>query len=303
MGLGPDGARRIDLVRDAVNDFITSPEISGVGVGISYFGANALGSASCDPTDFSVAAVDVAPVTPAHANVLTASLATVEPTGETPTGPAIEGGCMYVNTWSGENPGRGVVMLVVTDGIPGAPVTCDQDATCCPSIIGAVEQASACLRGDVAVRTYVLGVGPALDDLNSIASAGGTDDAYLVTGDGDVAAEVVAALHEIRNEAVIPCELKLPVPDNGEPLETGLVNVQYRPNTAEEETHTVYFRESLTECDAVTGGWFYEEEVDASADAVRDRVILCPATCSAVTWSTTAELGIALGCASVEEVN
>ena len=110
MGLGPDGARRIDLVRDAVNDFITSPEISGVGVGISYFGANALGSASCDPTDFSVAAVDVAPVTPAHANVLTASLATVEPTGETPTGPAIEGGCMYVNTWSGENPGRGVVM-------------------------------------------------------------------------------------------------------------------------------------------------------------------------------------------------
>lgn len=99
-----------------------------------------------------------------------------------------------------------VVMLLVTDGLPEAPMSCPS-AGCCPTLDDAASAAQGCLNGDPRIQTYVLGVGPYLDNLNLIAAAGGTNSAYLV-GTGDVASQVLQALNAIRGETAAKSKLE-----------------------------------------------------------------------------------------------
>ena len=98
------------------------------------------------------------------------------------------------------------MILLLTDGIPEAPVSCSCDPgyvpglacrsirTCCPTIPDAVTAATTCLEGDPGISTYVLGVGPALDNLaGHRRRPAAPAEAYLVEG-GDVANEVLDAL-------------------------------------------------------------------------------------------------------------
>src|SRR5690606_1759529 len=109
---GPDP--RIDPVRAAVDSFLRDEDSNGMGVGIGYFGYMEVGSTSCDPDDYSEPDVPIAPL-PGNAGALTSSLNSVEPTGETPTGSAIRGACDYTTQFKSNNPGRNVVILLVTD--------------------------------------------------------------------------------------------------------------------------------------------------------------------------------------------
>src|SRR5204863_9451152 len=110
-------------------------------------------------------------------------------------------------------------------GKPEAPVTCSTGSTgCCPTLADAVAAATDCRNAKPGLKTYVLGVGPLLDNLGQIAVAGGTDKAYLVSG-GDVSAQVLAALNEIRAAAAIPCQLQIPPPPAGQSLNFDKVNV------------------------------------------------------------------------------
>jgi hypothetical protein len=174
------------------------------------------------------------------------------------------------------------VILLVTDGVPEAP----SSNGCDPSVPDAVAAASDCLEDSPFIETYVLGVGQALDNLNQIAIAGGTDQAYLV--DADVQTSVLAALNAIRADAVIPCTLPIPQPRDGSVIDYNKVNVGICD--ASESNVAAFNVPSESDCEV--GGWFYE-------DAGSGKLIqLCDATCDTVS-AAGASLFFSVGCETV----
>lgn len=278
---------RIDHVRDAVQTFLGDRASAGIGVGIGYFGYMQAGDTSCDPSDYSDPAVTIGTL-PSNLDPLLDSLWSVEPTGETPTGAAIRGACTYAAQWKEINPGHTVVVLLVTDGYPEAPVT-SMNGGCTPSIGDAVQAASTCSGYDPPLPIYVLGIGYQLDNLEQIAIAGGTEQAYLVQG-GDVSAQVLAALNEIRGLAQIPCELQLPPAPAGETLNLSQVNVGYC--SAGGDSRLFYYVDTPDACDPTEGGWFYDNASDPS------QIMLCAATCETVT-APGGSLFMSVGCDTV----
>ena len=53
---------------------------------------------------------------------------------------------------------------------------------CSPTLPEAVTASASCYEDSEGIPTYVLGVGPSLDNLNQIASAGGTSHALPSAG-------------------------------------------------------------------------------------------------------------------------
>jgi Mg-chelatase subunit ChlD len=108
------GLTRLEAVQQATRDFLRDPASAGIGVGIGYFGYQPIGETRCDEALY--ASPDV-PVSVDHEPVIR-SLDGREPTGETPTASALRGSCTYASGWKRMHPGRGVVILLVTDGKP-----------------------------------------------------------------------------------------------------------------------------------------------------------------------------------------
>lgn len=262
---------RLDAVREAIDQFLSDPDSAGIGVGLGLFGQQDIGSTSCDSSVYGAPLVEVGTL-PDQASSLTDALSLLEPVGETPTGPALRGACGYARDYRATTPQHQVVLLLLTDGRPEAPSTCRGGAgPCCPSLDDAVLAAEEC-RNQVGVRTFVLGVGPLLDNLEQIAVAGGTDQAYIVEG-GDVGAGVRTALNRIRGNAAIPCELALPEPPPGDVLALNAVNLAY---SSEECAVTPFAAvRSAGDC-ADEDGWYYDDP------AAPQRILLCPTSCERV---------------------
>jgi hypothetical protein len=267
------GVTRLDAVRTAVGQFLNDPASAGMGVGIGYFGYKPIGQTTCDPADYDNAAVPVAGL-PGNAQPIIDSLAGIAPTGETPSGAAIRGACTYAQQWKKDHPGHETVILLVTDGKPEAPVTCQNGSgPCCPTLADAVTAATDCKNGSPGLKTYVLGVGPLLDNLGQIATAGGTDKAYLVSG-GDVSKQVLDALNAIRAAAQVPCQLEIPPPPTGQTIDYAKINVVRTSVSC--ETTTIVYRDTQTTCDGTSGGWYFDNS------GAPQKVILCQKTCDDV---------------------
>ncbi|HVY39844.1 MAG TPA: vWA domain-containing protein [Polyangia bacterium] len=279
---------RIDAVRAAVDQFLEDPGSAGVGVGIGYFGTQPLSCActSCDAKDYATPAVPIGAL-PAAAPALQASLGAQQPTGETPTGAAIRGACTYTTAHRAAVPGHAAVILLVTDGIPQAPLTTHAGG-CDPTLADAVSAAQSCFAGATPIRTYVLGVGPSLDNLNQIAAAGGTAHAYLVESAGT--AGVLQALGAIRQDAMIPCAMALPKAANGGIVDPGTVNLVYADRSC--AFTTLRYVKTPGACDAQSGGWHYDDPSNPAG------IELCPASCAAV-GAPGAQLRVSVGCASI----
>jgi hypothetical protein len=276
---------RLDAIRQATEAFLLDPSSAGIGVGIGFFGQQAIGETSCDSSSYVVPAVRVG-ILPEHAAPLRQALNRLEPTGETPTGPALRGACGYALDHRATTPEHHVVLLLLTDGRPEAPSTCRGGAgSCCPSLNDAVLAAEECAR--VGIRTFVLGVGPLLGNLEQIAVAGGTGRAYLVQG-GDVSTEVLNALNRIRGDAAIPCELDLPEPAPGRTLAFDAVNLDYE--AGECELTPFYAVRSAADCGG-EDGWHYDNP------AAPGRIFLCPRSCDRVS-GPGGNLFYSVGCAT-----
>jgi hypothetical protein len=262
---------RLDAVRSATERFLLDPGSAGIGVGLGYFGKQPIGQASCEVADYAAPAVTVG-MLPDHAGSLMQALNELEPVGETPTGAAIRGACGYARSWKEATPGHKTVILLLTDGKPEAPATCQNGAgACCPSLSDAVSAAEQCRTQD-GIETYVLGVGPLLENLAQIAVAGGTEQAYLVEG-GDVSNEVLIALNRIRGDAAIPCQLQLPPAPDGLYLDLDQVNLEYRSVSCGRTL--LYSVPSAAEC-GDEDGWYYDNAENPSS------IELCPESCDRV---------------------
>jgi hypothetical protein len=210
-----------------------------------------------------------------------ASLNKIEPVGETPTGAAIRGACSYARTRKAADPGRNVVILLVTDGEPKAPLSASKGG-CNPTLEDAVAAAAECTAAGV--KTYVLGVGPSLQNLNQIAQSGGTKQAYLAASGGGE--EVLKALNSIRSDAMIPCSLQLP--KTAGTVDPQKVNLLYSSNTCSSVATFLNVKDAGG-CDAQAGGWYYDDPAHPGT------IQLCKASCDAVK-APGGQLMVSVGC-------
>lgn len=285
MATKDDGTTmRMDAVRGAVGSFLQAPESAGLGVGIGYFGSQPLSCActSCRADDYATPAVPLGAL-PGQSASLIASLAAAEPTGETPTGAAVRGACSYARQAVAARPGHEVVVLLVTDGEPQAPLT-SAKGTCNPTLEDAVAAANECRTGSTPIRTFVLGVGPSLQKLNQIAAAGGTSQAYLVESGGG--AEVLQALNRIRTDAQIPCALQLPQ-SSAAALDLDTVNLVYADEAC--TMTTIGMVQGAAACSPQVGGWYYDDP--ARPTSIR----LCDTSCNQVS-GPGGQLKVSVGC-------
>jgi len=181
--------------------------------------------------------------------------------------------------------GHKVVILLVTDGVP--------EAACDANIELATTAAAECYDDGKGFQTYVLGVvannNNSLEQLNQIAAAGGTDNAYLTDTD-DIAGSVLKALNAIRADATIPCTLPVPEPRDGSPVDYNYVNLGICD--AGGDNLPTYYVPSASDC-GEAGSWYYEDTADGKA------IQLCEATCERVSLAG-AELFFSVGCKRVD---
>ena len=304
------GGTRWDAVTGALKAFFGDPANAGIGAGIQYFplpsgvncsptcatnadcGAfgpcfvfvclNCAGGASdsCNAADYAVADVGIAPLGGAQTTALVNSINSESPTGNTPTGPALQGALSYAQNWALAHPSHNVSVVLVTDG---DPTECDPS-----DIPGIANIAAQVVNGSPPVKTFVIGVGSSLANLNAIAVAGGTGSAFIVDGVANVAQELKAALDDIQQSA-LGCEYTIPQPAMGM-LDYDKVNVQYTPGGGAPQV--ILNVPDAASCDPVTGGWYYDSPMSPT------KIILCETTCAPVKVDPSGKIDILLGCAT-----
>jgi hypothetical protein len=251
-----------------------------------------LHNVQCAASAYAQPAVDIAPL-PGAAAAVVASITAADPAGNTPTAPALSGALTKASAWATAHPDHTVVALLATDGLPteciAAPAT---DPT---GIAGVRSAAAMGLSGAPSVSTFVIGVfGPgdtgAQQNLNQIAVAGGTKAAFMVDTSGDVTAQFLAALNQIR-ASKLACEYLLPDPPMGSSLDFNKVNVDFTSGANKERILKVA---GASACDPAAGGWYYD--VEPNAAVVPTKIMICPATCTRFEATQSGEVQVALGC-------
>jgi hypothetical protein len=254
-------------VTQAFTQFLNAPESAGIGVGLQFFGL------SCDVATYAAPKVAIAPL-PGNAQAIQAAFP-ILPFESTPTDPALRGAINHARTWQASHADHKVVVLLVTDGEP----------TECNSTIPSVTQVAAeGFGGSPSIPTYVLGLGLSLGNLQSIAMAGGTNQAFIV--DPNSGAALTAAMNQIRGSA-LPCDYALPK-NTTDPKK---VNVDFTPANGT-TTRLVYVSDAAG-CDPVKGGWYYDNPQTPT------RIIVCSQTCDTFKKDPNGRVDVVLGCGTV----
>ena len=253
----PNGATRWDAVVGALQTFLASPASDGLGVGIQYFGR---GGDVCDPANYSTPDVPITTL-PAAAPAILGSLATHGPSNLTPTGPAYQGALEYAKQWAADHPTRTTAVVLMTDGYP---------TECEPRALSHLKAAAAAALTDgPRVLTFVVGLG-SVPNLNGLAEAGGTGEAFLIDDGAEVGQRFADAMASIASTP-LACEYEIPLPlDPNEKLDFDKVNVRYTPSAGAEKT----FERVDTPGDCIGGGWHYDQPVQPTS------ILLCPETCA-----------------------
>jgi hypothetical protein len=279
-----EGSKKWDLLVNALDAFLNDPDSAGIGVGLIYFGIPAGYDAgdlvvSCNVPDYAKPAVPIADL-PDSAPVFVSSLSGYTPIGGTPTRPALEGAEQYAESWQKQHPTRRVAIVLATDGEPN---DCDStvDAVSGVAAEGAAKTPS--------IETYVIGVGSSLTNLDQVATAGGTGQAYLIDTTQDTTARFVAAMNAIRGRAALPCEYPLPKSSSGAELDPGKVNVTFTESTDAGKAVLLQVPNE-TSCDVKQGGWYYDDPTTPK------NIELCDASCTRAKTDFGGRIEVLVGC-------
>ena len=274
------GESRWTVVSAALKAFVADPQNKTLGVGMGFFPS---GSNSCTARTYERANVEIGPLA-MTSQALTTAITRQTPDGSTPTVPALTGAIAHATTWAKANPTHRVAVVFATDGQPngcGAKSDAEQAA--------AVEQAALAaakgLAASPSIPTYVLGVGPDLANLNSIAMSGGTGTAFLVDTSQNAAAQLSAALASIRNTTALDCTYTIPPAPAGKTFVPKEVNIEYT-NGAGAVTQVGPVAKDA-DC-ATAPGWQYSKDLK--------QINLCGKTCSDVKADKGGKIQVLFGC-------
>ncbi len=310
-----NGLTRWQNVKAAVTAFVQQPNVAGLGMGIQYFGqpdalvpgcpamacsvdtdctdgCTTCGPGgvchgpyngdidSCDPVEYAWAEVPIQPL-PGVANAILGSMGMHTPGTNTPTSPALQGAVDYATAWATAHPTHITAVALATDGDPSE---CDVDLTNIDAI------AAAGFAGTPSIKTFVIGVGPSTMALDGIAAAGGTTAAFHVDVTSMATQQLLQVLNTLRG-AAIACTYQIPPPPMGKTEDFSLVNVEYRPSKGPHVT--IPKVTGLPACPASGNGWYYDD------DANPTEIIVCPATCTALSKNTGGEVDVVIGCETI----
>jgi hypothetical protein len=242
---------------------------------------------TCAPADYANPAVEIEALNGA-AGALSGSIAMVTPVGGTPTAPALQGAIDHAAAWAEANPTHKVVTVLATDGLP---------TQCSPTDIPNIAQIAAQgVAGAPSILTFVIGVFAGNDvnaqqNLDAIASAGGTQSAFFIDASQNVTQAFIDALNAIRGTK-LECEYLVPAAPPGETLDYGKVNVEHTPPGAN-MAETIFYVVDAAACDPVKGGWYYD--TDPMKGGKPTTIIMCPATCDSF-GMFGGQVDIRLGC-------
>ncbi len=257
-------------------------------------------AADCRTATYATPAAEIAELPGAEA-ALVGAITAAEPDegGLTPTGPAIAGAIAQVKAWAEAHPDRQVVAVLATDGLP----TLQAKGQLC-EMVTAIEDIDAVVNltgqgrtGAPSVSTFVIGVvgaddAGATEILDAIATAGGTNEAFIVDTQGDVQLQFQDALNQIRASG-LSCELAVPQSEAGKVVDYDKVNVDF---TGEDGV----VDELLNVTDAGGcgrgDGWYYN--VSDTSKETPTRIEVCPTTCAKFQATDVGSVKIVLNCAT-----
>lgn len=267
---------------NALMNFVNDPASAGISVGIVYFpAADLMGLDSCDKTLYQTLGVPIGEL-PMNAPALIQSMTDESPLGpDTPMYGALEGALGAATAYQDANLNHKVIMVFASDGYPGG---CPSNQNTITAIASLAEHA----LNYNGVQTYVIALaGTSVTNLNQIAAAGGTNAAYDVTTNINDFSQKMA---EIRASAVA-CEFAIPDPPPGQMLDFGLVGVKFTPGTGPADE--IPKADNAMDC-GTSQGWYYD--IDPSTGGTPTKIILCPASCTAVQNDVDATIDVLFGC-------
>jgi von Willebrand factor type A domain len=278
-----DRSLKWDPVVAATKAFLEDPSSHGLSASMTFFPADGGEDARCEVASYQEPSVAMRELPSDEFGRALDVIGMGEWRGGTPTLYVLQGVLDQIARAEQGKPGRYAIVLV-TDGYPQ---DCDEDS---------IEAVAELARSHAAmIPTYVIGVSnPPIDDapdvttnLADIASAGGTDKAYLIdTGDpAQTSADFTATIESIRG-ASVSCNLAIPPPPAGETFDKTKVSVTYQ--SAGQSRALPY--------DAACGGgsqWHYDDPDQPQ------QIVLCPDACRALQADPTTELNVAFECERV----
>ena len=269
------GDSRWTVVSAALKSFVADPKNAGLGVGIRFFPSR---RNICDVATYARPTVEIGPLS-TTGTMISDSISMQVPGGQTPTVPSLTAAIQHAADWAKAHPTHRVAVVYATDGYPKG---CDGN-----TIEAAALVAKDGFTAKQSIPTYVLGVGPNLTNLDTIAMNGGTAKAFLVDTSQNAAAQLTAALASIRTSSVLDCTYTIPTPPAGEALESGKVNITY---TDSKGAVTKVYQDPPGVACTKGNGWQY------SADGTQ--IDLCGALCNKVKADQGGKLSVLFGCAT-----
>jgi hypothetical protein len=247
--------------------------------------------ARCDPRAYAEPAQAIAPL-PESGPALLASLEeqVIDPVNPTPTGPALSGALSAAKAWAKAHPSHRVVAVLATDGLANE---------CSPlETTDLGKLAESALSGKPSVSTFTIGVFPtaALAKgqfvLNTIAEAGGSEQAFVIDTSHDLTLEFRAALDAVRSTQ-LACEFEIPEPAATEQLDYAKLNVNFKNG---KKSSTLLYVADAAGCDPLSGGWYYDADPEVEDPT---RIVVCPTTCATFESASSASVEIAVGCKTI----
>jgi len=269
----------------ALTNFVGDYRSAGLGVGIQYMPLPDL----CDPVAYATPAVPIT-VLPAGAGQIITSLSGSRPYGGTPTVPALEGAVMAAKARQKSNPGRDIVIVLSTDGLPDTSCSAVADGGLPNSTQNAIAVLQAAASAVPPIKTFVIGIGSQSAAFNAMAAAGGTTPILVGEVDGgapvDIEAPLINALAAIRANA-LPCEYTIPQASAGT-IDYNQVNVTFVPTAG--ASQPFFAVNGAANCQTTTNDWYYDNPTTPK------HIELCPAACTMVKASTNGTVNVVYGC-------
>lgn len=281
---------------NAIAGYVSSPQAAGNRAALQYFqvysGHNCNGAAYAIP---SVGLGQLPGSFSGHAQTLVqqnpGGLNWAYPFSGTPTEAGLRGLAQF--TAANKTPGRIIIGVLVTDGLPGSCSTSDP-------VLRGIAQDHFNATG---IHTFMVGItGANFTRLENWASYTGaithddTNDAcgncnscnchHYNVGDGSPAV-FIAALNKIQ-QAVLSCTFQVPVPAQGV-LNADAVNVEYYPG-GQPPPQTLPKVANQAACSGP--GWYFGYDAQQKPETIN----LCPATCTTVQADTQGEVKIRIAC-------
>ena len=253
----------------ALSAFFNAPSSEGVVAGVNFFPPIGSGD-PCAAQSYDPLQVPLGELASAGPTLVSA-IETVEPDGGTPTHGAVLGSLQFAAAHKAARPERTVALILASDGEP----------TVCSTSVDAIAALAESARVSDGIRTFAVALpGAPVAFLGSVAAAGGTGPAFDITADPTRLGQVMA---EIQAQAA-GCEYLFDA--DPELLSHGVV---VRRASAGSLTALIPPRDGEGSC-GQNAGWYVRDPAPSSP------VVLCPATCAAVTGDPTASVELLVGC-------